>query len=68
MMLRTDVMRRIGFLVDGQLTPMLQSLGLEAAVTPLVRHRHLSLLNIYDYADYDANQRNAFFWGHEGGS
>ncbi len=61
MMLRTDVMRRLGFHVDGQLAGMIRNLGLEPAVTPRVRHRHLSLLNVFDYLDYDQRGRDQFF-------
>ena len=62
LMLRTDAMRQIGFQLDGHIPPLLHNLGLKAAVTPLVRHRHLSLLNIYDYADYCGANREAFFF------
>jgi hypothetical protein len=61
MMLRTELMQRLGFQVDGVLAAMVRDLGLEPAVTPLVRHRHLSLLNIFDYAGCDAAERDAFF-------
>ncbi len=61
MMLRTDVMQRLGFHVDGQLAGMIRDLGLEPAVTPRVRHRHLSLLNVFDYLDYDQRGRDDFF-------
>jgi hypothetical protein len=54
-------MQRLGFQVDGVLAAMVRDLGLEPAVTPLVRHRHLSLLNIFDYAGCDAAERDAFF-------
>lgn len=61
MMLRTGIMRELGFQLDAELARRVRELGFEAAVTPRVRHRHLSLLNIYDYADYDAIHRDAFF-------
>jgi hypothetical protein len=61
MMLRTDIMQQLGFQVDGPLARRVRELGLQPAVTPRVRHRHLSLLNIYDYADYDESSRNEFF-------
>lgn len=61
MMLRTDLMKEVGFRVDGELAAVLGHRGFASAVTPLVRHRHLSLLNIYDYADYDAVHRGEFF-------
>ena len=61
LMLRTEIMQRVGFQLDRKLAGTVRQLGFEAALTPLVRHRHLSLLNIYDYADYDAAHRNGFF-------
>ncbi len=61
MMLRTPLMRELGFQLDGPLAGMLRERGWEPAVTPRVVHRHLSLLNIFDYADYDERARNGFF-------
>lgn len=61
MMLRTEVMKQLGFHLDGPLTQALRARGLESAVTPRVRHRHLSLLNVYDYFDYDQRARDDFF-------
>jgi hypothetical protein len=61
MMLRTEVMREVGFQVDARLAGLVRDRGLLPAVTPRVRHRHLSLLNIYDYFDYDERGRNEFF-------
>ena len=68
MMLRTGIMRELGFQLDAELARRVRELGFEAAVTPRVRHRHLSLLNIYDYADYDAIHRDAFFTAPERGA
>jgi hypothetical protein len=61
MMLRTEVMREVGFQLDGRLAGLVRTRGLMPAVTPRVRHRHLSLLNIYDYLDYDERGRSEFF-------
>ncbi len=61
MMLRTDVMQRVGLHLDWRLAGFLRQAGYSTAVTPRVRHRHLSLLNIYDYDRYDARHRQAFF-------
>ena len=61
MMLRTDVMKKIGFQVDMVLADMVKARGLHAAITPKIRHRHLSLLNVYDYPDYDEAHRTDFF-------
>jgi hypothetical protein len=61
LMLRTDAMRQIGCLTDGPLAAAFRQHGMQPAVTPLVRHRHLSLLNIYDYTDYSGSRRDAYF-------
>jgi hypothetical protein len=63
LLLRTDIMRKIGCLNDGILADAFRLHGLRPAVTARVRHRHLSLLNIYDYPEYCAPSRDAFF-GH----
>lgn len=60
-MLRTDIMQRLGLRLDGQLAAMVRDLGFAPAVTPRVRHRHLSLLNIFDYLNYDQDGRDRFF-------
>jgi hypothetical protein len=61
LMLRTDAMRSFGYLTDGALAAAFRQQGMQPAVTSLVRHRHLSLLNIYDYSDYSGPSRDAFF-------
>jgi GT2 family glycosyltransferase len=61
MMLRTAVMQDLGFQLDAPLAALLRDRGLQPAVTARVRHRHLSLLNIYDYAAYDEIHRHGFF-------
>ena len=61
MLLRTDLMREVGFQLDAALVGMVHDRGLQAVVTPRVLHRHLSLLNIYDYLDYDQRNRDSFF-------
>lgn len=60
-MLRTDVMRETGFQLDTDMAADCRRRGLISAITPRVRHRHLSLLNIYDYQDYGPERRNQFF-------
>jgi len=62
LMLRTDVMREIGLQPDAALADAFRRRGMRPAVTPLVRHRHLSLLNIFDYNDYSRDARDAFFF------
>jgi hypothetical protein len=62
LMLCTDAMREIGPLIDDQLAAAFRLRGMRPACTPLVRHRHLSLLNIFDYRDYSGTCRDAFFF------
>lgn len=61
MMLRTEQMIKIGFHLDYVLAAHLRDRGFESAICPLVRHRHLSLLNIFDYDQYEAEHRHSFF-------
>lgn len=63
LMLDTDCMRRFGLQPDGQLADCFRRNGMTPAVTARVRHRHLSLLNIFDYDEYSAAGRNTFFHG-----
>ncbi|MFN9644323.1 MAG: glycosyltransferase family 2 protein [Cyanobacteriota bacterium] len=61
LLLRTDAMKEIEVLPDAQLAEAFRGRGMRPAVTPLVRHRHLSLLNIYDYQRYSGSERDAYF-------
>jgi len=61
LMLRTDTMRECGLIRDRALATRFREMGFQPAVTARVRHRHLSLLNIFDYPDYDVPARNRFF-------
>ena len=63
LMLNTESMSRYGLQTDGQLADRFRSDGMTPAVTARVRHRHLSLLNVFDYDDYAADNRNRFFHG-----
>ena len=60
-MLRTDVIRETGFLLDSELAESFRQKGFRPAVTARVRHRHLSLLNIFDHTAYSETDRNKFF-------
>lgn len=61
MMLRTDVMKEIGLQLDGPLTNAYRERGYDPAISPRVRHRHLSLLNVFDYPYYDQKTHDSFF-------
>lgn len=60
-MLRTDIMREVELQLDTALCDEFRARGMCPAITPRVRHRHLSLLNVFDYNEYDKAQRESFF-------
>lgn len=45
---------------DSTLDRKFRDAGYETGIAPAVRHRHLSLLNLFDYPDYDTAGRDAF--------
>lgn len=61
LMLRTDALLQTGLWEDGVLNHKLLERGYETGISTQVRHRHLSLLHIYDYPDYDYELRHGFF-------
>ncbi|MEO0865066.1 MAG: glycosyltransferase family A protein [Pseudomonadota bacterium] len=58
LMVRTSILPRMVFGNDGQIYRHAKAQGIGVAITPRVKHRHLSLLNVYDYPDYDTEARN----------
>jgi hypothetical protein len=46
---------------DSDFTKTSKSLGYKIGIIKEIKHRHLSLLNYYDYHNYDKNNRNKFF-------
>jgi len=64
MMLRTDIIREHGFQLDTPLAECFRKQGFRPAVTARVRHRHLSLLNVFDHTDYSQTNRDQFFTTH----
>ncbi len=61
MMLRRTAIEEMGMASDGTLYRKLREKGWEGAITGDVIHRHLSLLNVFDYPDYDVGARNEFW-------
>lgn len=61
MMLNTAFMRENGIEPDVALAASYRRRGFRPALTARVRHRHSSLLNIFDHADYDREHRDKFF-------
>ncbi|HEX5213123.1 MAG TPA: hypothetical protein VFW22_15465 [Pseudolabrys sp.] len=60
LMLRAAAIGEVGFAADGALYRRLKAKGYEALITGDVIHRHLSLLNFFDYPDYDVFARQDF--------
>ncbi len=52
---------KVVHLVDSTFSKAFQTAGYRVAIAAQVRHRHLSLLNLFDYPQYDDNLRNSFF-------
>jgi hypothetical protein len=46
---------------DSMLYRQIHELGSRAGIATRVRHRHLSLLNLFDYPSYSLGERNEFF-------
>lgn len=61
MMLRTRMFDAIQFGPDGALYSRTRRAGYRAGIATDVRHRHLSLLNLFDYPNYDVQRRDGFF-------
>jgi GT2 family glycosyltransferase len=59
-MLRKDIIDAIPFGTDDLIHRMAKAAGIDAAISTRVMHRHLSLLNFFDYPDYDVRARDAF--------
>ena len=61
LMVRKQVYEQIGFGRDTVIHKRTLALGYKSMISTEVVHRHLSLLNIYDYWDYSRAERNEFF-------
>ena len=61
LLMRKQAYVEVGFGRDRQIHKRLLDAGWKAPISTEVVHRHLSLLNIYDYDDYDKGDRDAFF-------
>jgi hypothetical protein len=60
MMLRSAAIAEVGMAADAMLYRKLRKRGYECATTGDVVHRHLSLLNFFDYPEYDVYARTEF--------
>ena len=61
LMVRKQVYEQIGFGRDTVMHKRTLALGYKSMISTEVVHRHLSLLNIYDYWDYSRAERDLFF-------
>ncbi len=59
-LMRCAALTRVGAGTDGTLDRKFRDAGYDTGIAPTVRHRHLSLLNLFDYPDYDTASRDAF--------
>lgn len=58
---RHEQVRQFGVQTDGRFTELVRAHGGKAGIASRVRHRHLSLLHVFDEPRYDTSARNAFF-------
>jgi GT2 family glycosyltransferase len=61
LMLRKSAYEKIEFGRDTYIYKQLKALGYDAMISTEIIHRHLSLMNLYDYPDYSCKDRNSFF-------
>jgi len=60
MMLRTEALRQVGGGTDGHLDHKFRQAGFSTGIMTGVRHRHMSLLHIFDEPLYDYGVRNSY--------
>jgi len=61
LLLRVSAMQEIGLITnDAALDGALRAAGYETAIATRVRHRHLSLVQVFDYPGYDMALRDRF--------
>jgi hypothetical protein len=64
LMLRRGPALQAGAASDSDLHDRLLALGYRTGISTAVRHRHLTLCNIYDYPSYDTSRRGRFMYGY----
>ena len=60
LLMRCRALALVGAGTDGALDRKIRDAGYETGIAAGVRHRHLSLLNLFDYPDYNTADRDAF--------
>jgi GT2 family glycosyltransferase len=66
LMMRSEALAKVGAGVDAVLHEKFIAAGYEIGIATAVRHRHLSLLHVYDYPQYDYDRRDAYWQGPHG--
>ncbi len=61
LMMRKQIYEKVGFGRDWVIHERVLALGYKSMISTEVVHRHLSLLNIYDYWEYSRTERDLFF-------
>ncbi len=61
LLFRTEMLAKVPLQADWQMHQSIKALGYESKISTKVVHRHLSVLNFFDYRDYDGEQRAKFF-------
>lgn len=61
LLFRTEAYWQTGFDVDAIMHRAMKQWGWQSKIAADVMHRHLSLLNVYDYPHYGRKERDAFF-------
>jgi hypothetical protein len=59
-MLRKSIIDAVPYGTDTFVYQQAKAAGIRAGIATQVRHRHLSLINIFDYPDYDVHARDEF--------
>ena len=63
LLVRTDALVEVGAADDGGLHAKFIAAGYQTGIATEVRHRHLSLLHVYDYPQYNYRLRDAYAYG-----
>ncbi len=59
LLLRSEAIKQVGVAQDSVLDRLLRAANYETAIATQIRHRHLSLVQLFDYPQYDMLARNA---------
>lgn len=64
LLIKTETIDQVGLPIGNtNLCYVIKAAGYDYGISTRVHHRHLSLLNIYDYPDYDFKQLNKYLTG-----